>query len=130
MATFTVTTLQDVSDSNDAETSLREAIFLANQQAGADTIVFETGVAGVIRLTEGELLVSDSLAIDGAGRITITGDRNGDDAIVDGDVTDVAASLVGANRLVDNTRLLNFGLTDGEFSLTGLTLTGGRVSDD
>ena len=41
MTTFTVTTLQDLTDPDDSESSLREAISLANQQAGADTIVFE-----------------------------------------------------------------------------------------
>jgi len=40
MANFTVTTLSDVVDPNDGQTSLREAVALANADTTADTISF------------------------------------------------------------------------------------------
>ncbi len=128
MTTFSVTTLEDATDPDDGQTSLREAIDLANQTEGADTIIFSAGAQGLIRLTEGELLITEAVTIDGAGEVTISGDRNGDDITTSGNITDVAASLAGADLLADNSRLLNFGYTAGEFTLKGLTLTGGRTA--
>ena len=128
MTTFSVTTLEDATDPDDGQTSLREAVDLANQNEGADTIIFAAGAQGLIRLTEGELLITERVTIDGAGQITITGDRNGDDITTSGNITDVAASLAGVDRLADNSRILNFGYTAGEFTLKGLTLTGGRTA--
>src|SRR5512147_617630 len=70
MAIFTVTTLNDESNGSTGGLSLREAIQLANARTGADTINF--AVNGTIDLSLGELLITDSL--------TINGDTNGDGA--------------------------------------------------
>ena len=95
MATFTVTTLDDENDygapinigtilfpiiiPNVTGTSLREAIKLANDNPGEDTIVFADDLSGVIQLTNGEITISDEVTIIGGGDITITGDADGDD---------------------------------------------------
>ena len=82
-----VTTTDDDIDNTDGETSLREAITLANLQAGADTITFASGAgeafenAATIRLTQalGELTLFSDLTIDGSsagGTVTISGDSD------------------------------------------------------
>ena len=119
--------------------SLREAIAAANNTVGEDAITFDSSVFtgsgnSLIRLTQGELSISDSLSIDGTSvrGVLITGDGNGDDITVEGTfVTDVAASsggtAGGSNGLLDdNSRVLNFSGT-GYLSLTSLTITGGRT---
>ena len=68
MAYLTVTTQADSVDPGDGKLSLREAVALANASAGADTIRFTAAVAGhVLVLTGGELKLTNSAAIDGAG---------------------------------------------------------------
>jgi hypothetical protein len=47
--------------------SLRQAIIDANGNPGADTIVFDKGVSGTIKLTSGEMLITDSVTISGPG---------------------------------------------------------------
>ena len=81
--------------------SLREAITAANNTAGEDAITFDGSVFtgddnNLIRLTQGELTISDSLTIDGSsvGGVLITGDADGDDITFSGtNVTDVEASF-------------------------------------
>ena len=137
----------------DGFTSLREAIAFANDTTAGvnsdgdadgdgssadmiafDPIVFSGGDNNVIRLTQGELMISESLSIDGSsvGGVVITGDSNGNDITVTGThITDVSASvdgIVGAAKLLDdNSRVIDF-LGAGNLTLTGLTITGGRVS--
>ena len=68
---------------------------------GPDTITFDSsvftgGAASLIRLTLGELVITEALMIDGATGtdVVITGDANGNDVTVAGTfVTDVAASF-------------------------------------
>src|ERR671935_136686 len=110
MTTYTVTTLTDEAfNSGDlaAETadggglSLREAIALANANAGADTITFDASLSGgTLRLTLGTLEVSGAsltingdLGNDGTPNITITGDALGNDVYRSGSsiLTDVNA---------------------------------------
>ena len=97
-----VTTIQDVVDEDDGLISLREAIAFANDlTAGfnndgdadgdgmsADVITFDDrvftgGDSNLIRLTRGELVISDSLTIDASsvGGVVVTGDASGDDVI-------------------------------------------------
>src|SRR5262245_35891316 len=61
-STFTVLNLNDSGDG-----SLRAAVAAANANPGADTVAFASGVHGTITLTGGELLISDSVAINGPG---------------------------------------------------------------
>ena len=117
-----VTTIEDSYDATDGLTSLREAVVFANSQAGADTITFAAGGQGLIRLTEGEIAITEALTVNGAGAVTITGDAADDDVTVAGDITDVAAT--GASQLYDNSRIFN---STADLTLDGLTLTGGRI---
>ena len=118
--------------------SLREAISASNNTVGLDTIsfdgsVFTGGAASLIRLTQGELEVSDSLTIDGssATQLVITGDAAGNDVTVGGTITDVAASLAAnSDALNDNSRVINFSTPTGDLTLFNLTVTGGRTSSN
>ena len=121
--------------------SLREAVIASNGTFGAisntigfDESVFTGGSASVIRLTQGELVVSQGVTIDGTSgtEVLITADANDNDVTFDNsDITDVTASLnANALSLGDNSRLINFS-GDGEtLTLAGLTLTGGRTEED
>ena len=122
--------------------SLREAITAANNTTGEDAITFDASVFtggdnNLIRLTQGELVISDSLSIDGGsvGSVVITGDANGDDVTFAGtSVTDVAASFrqnggPEDDFLDDNSRVLDFS-GSGDLTLTSLTITGGRITDN
>ena len=135
-----VTTTADGYNYGDGETTLREAIAFANATPGADTITFTAGGQGLIRLTIGEIEITDDLTINGGGLVTITGDANGDDVTTTGDITDVAASLA-AGALDDNSRIFvapfeigtnpDGSLFDASADLTidGLTVTGGRADE-
>lgn len=137
----TVDTNLDVVDATDGLTSLREAIATTNTTA-EDTIdfdpaVFTGGADSLIRLTQGELEVTDTLAIEGATGIdvTITGDANNDDITDPMNITDVEASYSGTagavdDLLDDNSRVINFTANSGDLTLYGLILTGGRTSED
>ena len=127
MANFIVTSLSDTTAA-DGVTTLREAIELANASAGADTITFDASLAGgLLRLTQGEMTITDSVTIDAAGQdITITGDASDNDANVAGtDLTDIDASSTG---LSDNTRIFDITGASSDTTILGLTLTGGRTS--
>ena len=116
--------------------SLREAIRASNNTTGADTLMFDPavftgGADSLIRLTNGELRITDSLTIDASAAIdvTITGDANGDDVTDAMNITDVGESrgLSGfvSDLLDDNSRVLNFSNFEGDLTLSGLTITGG-----
>ena len=105
-----VSTNADISDGNfgAGEFSLREAIELANLRPGADTItfapnIFTGGDNSVIRLAQGELVVTDSLSIDGS---------SGGGVVFNG----------------SNSRIVNFTGSSGDLTLTDLTITGGRAT--
>ncbi|MGF1552718.1 MAG: hypothetical protein ACFBWO_09485, partial [Paracoccaceae bacterium] len=79
MALFVVDTGQDVVEANDGRLSLREAVAAAESAAGADTIVFAEGLESV--------RIDAPLALSGAQRLTIDGDRDDDglfDVTIDG----------------------------------------------
>ncbi|MBX2855419.1 MAG: hypothetical protein KTR21_10540 [Rhodobacteraceae bacterium] len=141
MAEFIVTLRNDESDGDFSagDLSLREALELANGTPGVDTITFDAavftgGADSLIRLTGGELLATEAVTIDGANAVdlVLSGDATGDDVLQDGSfVTDVAASLTAAgdaNRLDDNSRVLNITAADGVTTLSGLTITGGHTT--
>ena len=68
LATFTVTKTADTADGTcDADCSLREAITAANAAGGADIIAFAPAVTGTITLTTGNIVISDTLEINGPG---------------------------------------------------------------
>ena len=114
--------------------SLREAISAANNTAQEDSITFDQNVFtggddNLIRLTQGELAITESLSIDGTsvGSVVITGDRLGNDIRLPGtNITDVVSSSGG--QLNDNSRVLNFSAPTGNLTLSSLTITGGHTT--
>ena len=122
--------------------SLREAVAATNNTVGEDTITFSGlffGSHNPIRLTQGELLITESLVIQGppAGRlVVISGDAAGDDIHNPDllDVTDVEASFGGVagaqdDLLDDNSRVLNFSDPTGDLTLSSVIITGGRTTN-
>jgi predicted outer membrane repeat protein len=103
--TLTVDTLTDgVANATDCTApvtdscSLRDAIAAA---ADGDVIVFETGLAGTITLTEDNLHIEVGLTITGAGSDALTIDAAG------------------------NSRVFYVGSTAGDVTISGLKITGG-----
>jgi predicted outer membrane repeat protein len=88
--------------------ALREAVEAANNTLGADTVHFAASLDGDTILLGGtELEVTEALAIDArelAGGVTIDAQ--------------------------ENSRVMNITATTGDFTLAGLTLTGGRTTGD
>ena len=126
---FVVTTQLDVVDADDGLLSLREAMALANIDGDADIISFDESVVeagGLIRLTEGELELTSDITIngdvdgDGKADITITGDAEHNDVLIDGtNYTDAISNTYTS----DNSRIFN--ITSGTANLDSLNLTGG-----
>lgn len=127
-----VTIAGDIMDAFDGQTSLREAIDFANSQAGLDEIIFsddfDGGAEDLIRLTLGELNITDAVTINGgASGVTITGDAADDDITGAGtDLTDAQATYDN-NVFQDNSRVF---LIDADTTLNGLTITGGVAAFD
>ena len=97
---FVVTTTGDHDDGvcGGADCSLREAVARANTVPGSELDHFCAPLTGIITLTKGELVVTDSLTITGIPIGTISGN--------------------GASRI--------FNFTGGESYLVGLTIRDGR----
>ena len=72
---FVVTTTDDHDDGvcGGSDCTLREAVTRANNVPGASSIIFAHGLTGSITLTQGELVVTDSLTVTGAPIGTISG---------------------------------------------------------
>lgn len=103
--------------------SLREAIRLANLQVGAGEILFsptllDAGAATIV-LTLGELTVIDSLTVSGPGAELLTLDASGSDPTPD--VNNGDGSRVFTIRGDESAT---------DFSISGLTLTGGDSPTD
>jgi hypothetical protein len=119
LAVITVDTLLDESDGSidDGDVSLRDALAVA---ASGDTIDFDASLdGGTILLTQGELLVPQSLTIDASDLSAgLTIDAAGSDPTPDqnnGDGSRIFNISDGADH------------TDSPVTISGLTLTGGDV---
>lgn len=114
LASFTVITPGDGGNGscNASGCTLRDAVLVANAVAGADEIVFDSSITGTISLspTNGELLVTDAVSINGPGSGVLT----------------VRAGTSATN----NFRIINASETSGDVTIEGLTLTNGRVPLD
>ena len=75
-ATFIVANLNDA-----GEGSLRDAVNRANDQDGADTIIFRKGLGGTIGITSGQIQISDTLSIKGPGANKLVLDANSNSRI-------------------------------------------------
>ncbi|YCM45734.1 CSLREA domain-containing protein [Verrucomicrobiaceae bacterium 227] len=105
--TFTVTTASDLS-ADDGQLTLREAIISANESPGPDTIDFAEELSGeVLTLAQGELVISDDLAIDGSSL--------------------AEAPIIDADQ---KSRLINVTAPEGDLELTHLTLRNGKATED
>ncbi len=110
--TLTVNTLVDKLDANinPADLSLREALSLTNANVGGDnTIYFDSSIdGGTIKLSLGELAITDSVNIEGLG-------------------SNLTIDAGGTSRI--------FNINDGNsgnvsnVNISGLTLTGGNAKD-
>src|SRR5262245_22415092 len=76
--TFTVGSLDDTTgaadcaDPTNTDCTLRQAIIDANANAGADTIVFRSGLTGTITLTADPEPITEAVSINGPGASQIT----------------------------------------------------------
>ncbi|YCM45729.1 choice-of-anchor Q domain-containing protein [Verrucomicrobiaceae bacterium 227] len=103
--TFTVTTHSDITDESDKLITLREAITLANESPGPDTINFSEELSGkVITLNQGEFTINDDLSIDASN-------------LAHGPVVD-------ADR---KSRIINFTAPEGNLKLAELILRNGMT---
>jgi len=104
MATITVTTGAEDSNEGDDVISLREALEIAEQAPGEDTIVFADNVNTVT--------LDFNLSVEDGSSVIIEGDRNGDGAA---DVT-IDADNNGSHFFIGN---------DSDLTLDGLRLING-----
>ena len=100
--TYTVTNTLD-----SGAGSLRQAVDDANNNAGADIIVFDASAAGTITLTTGEIAIRDAVSIAGLGAVNSIISGNNNSRIFY--IYDRAASLT--------------------VSISGLTMTDGSTGD-
>ena len=75
--TFVVDSPLDTIDSSDGQTTLREAIELANSNAGHDTVAFASNLGSTISLDTVLPTVIDPITIDGSSHSGITIDATG-----------------------------------------------------
>jgi hypothetical protein len=115
LAVLTVNSTLDNNTAGDGMVTLREAIIAANTNAmtdlaqtgsGADTIEFAPTVFGTIALTFGEMIITESLTINGPGRDVLT---------------------IDAQR---NSRIFNVTAQTGNYTFRRLTLTGGNTTGE
>src|SRR5689334_2649390 len=114
-----VTTLNDVVDAGDGQTSLREAILETNtgNPSAFDSITFADTLSGTIRLTSSlpqitqQVLITGNVDSNGKPVITISGDVGGDDPTVAGtNITDLSQSI-SLLKLSDNVQIFNVAAT-------------------
>jgi hypothetical protein len=115
MATFEVTTTEDVVNSSDGLVSLREALTMADADPGGDRILFSPFVQGqVITLANGQLTAASDVTIANAGSPRVTVDA--------GQASRVLAILGnGTDVTIENLRIVAGRLTE----LSGAATSGG-----
>jgi len=111
-STFTVTNLKDDGSAG----CLRSRITAANNHPGADTVVFAPGLAGTVRLTGGEIGITDDLRVIGPGAALIA---------VDGNASDRLFFVNDFNIRVSNVTIQGLELRDGK-----TTSAGGAILSD
>ena len=111
-----VSTEADGADDEDytyGNLSLREALILASEHDGHDTITFDTTLVDEIVLTQGELVVDSNVTIEGPGTNLLTIDADTDD--------DDETSESRVFKVYDVTNAL-------DVTISGMTITGGYVT--
>ena len=132
-----VTTLNDEDDgttdpaaAGGEGTSLREAIGLASTMSSPQTITFAPGLTGTITLTLGQLLITNSMVIDGPGAslLSISGDQASRLLQIDGNpgcifVTISGLSIVNGNAGGDGGGGIDVGDTTSGSTTSNVDLT-------
>ena len=116
-----VSTIEDENDGDfsDGDLSLREAIALSNEQEGENTITFDSDLSGgTITLNSGELLISDSLTIEGLDAERLTIDANDSSRVFNLDDGNADTIDVAINSLI---------ITNGNASSEELGIFGGGI---
>ncbi|RTL40027.1 MAG: DUF4347 domain-containing protein, partial [Rhodocyclaceae bacterium] len=117
--------------------SLREAINLANQHAGADTIVFSHSLTGTIELSAALPTITDSVKIIGNGADAITIDADTDNngsgdveflTINDGNTGSIASVTISGLAFDKGTVKANLDYAAAISSTENLTLLGVTIS--
>jgi VCBS repeat-containing protein len=134
LTTFTVTTLNDDFESSDGVTSLREALFLANSNPGADQIQFDSGMNGIVNLQYGPLEIGDNVTItgNGAGNTIIKGQSNSGVFEISNGGNDVAftgLTITGGNAATwKGGGIASFAAPHSSLSLNGVELSQNSAS--
>jgi hypothetical protein len=115
-ADFTVANLNDAGAG-----SLRQAVIDANNNAGADRILFQSGLSGSINLTTGQLNISDPVEIQGPGSGTLTVHNTG--------VGRVAYVHPGSGQSVTVSGLTLVGASGNDVTNGGIFYAGGVGSN-
>ncbi|HEY7153611.1 MAG TPA: right-handed parallel beta-helix repeat-containing protein [Gemmataceae bacterium] len=121
-STFLVTSLADSGTG-----SLRQAVSDANAKPGADLIRFSPGLTGTIRLSSGQLDVTDDLTITGPGATQLAVSGSGLSRVLHV-APGVAADVSGLT--VTGGRIANFGggiLNEGDLSLSFCRVVGNEA---
>jgi hypothetical protein len=111
LASYTVTSIADLSDPNDGQITLREALNLAEESAGHDTITF-----------------AQSLFINGAQEIVLTYDGDDDGSVAD-DLLISSDDLTIVGPGADQLTIRNRGLyidSQSNVTIRGVTLSDGK----
>src|SRR5579872_1292881 len=85
--------------------SLRQAIAEANAAPGADVIDFAPGLTGAIAMADGEMIITDSVTINGPGArlLTVNGNRASRVFHIEGPLTVTISGLTISNGLAQST---------------------------
>ncbi|MEO0849434.1 MAG: choice-of-anchor Q domain-containing protein, partial [Cyanobacteria bacterium J06648_1] len=135
--TFIVTTANDENDgaNNGTGLSLREAVNAANNSAGIDRIIFDSGLSGSnITLSLGEIAIADSVAIEGLGADALTIDGANASRVFNIDDGDAANTInVSLSQLTvanGTTTGAGGGITNSEnLTIVDSTVTGSTAAN-
>ena len=136
---FTVNSNDDVDDGvpGIAHCSLREAIHAANANPGTNTINFATaipglmsGVTGTIALTNGELMVTNSVNINGPGAANLTVSGNNESRVFSfNNVTSIVSGLTVSNGRITG-RGAGINNTGGSLAINNCIVAGNTNEDN
>ena len=136
---FTVNSNDDVDDGvpGIAHCSLREAIHAANANPGTNTINFATaipglmsGVTGTIALTNGELMVTNSVNINGPGAANLTVSGNNASRVFSfNNVTSTVSGLTVSNGRITG-RGAGINNTGGSLAINNCIVAGNTNEDN
>ena len=136
---FTVNSNDDVDDGvpGIAHCSLREAIHAANANPGTNMINFATaipglmsGVTGTIALTNGELMVTNSVNINGPGAANLTVSGNNESRVFSfNNVTSIVSGLTVSNGRITG-RGAGINNTGGSLAINNCIVAGNTNEDN